>query len=201
MSNKLQVLTDKIYQEGVEKGNEEALKLTSAAKLEAEAIIKEANKEAAEIVAKAKAASQELHENTISEIKLSSSQAINAIKQEIANTITDTITSPDIKSATTNQDYIQSLIATAIKSWASGGDVDMSILVPEGTKVSVDNYFTTTAKGVLDGGFTIESANDVKCGFQVAAKDGSYKVSFTDEDFISFFKEFVRPKVATLLFE
>lgn len=46
MENKIQELTDKIYHEGVEKGNEEAKNLIHNAKAEAEKIIAEAKKEA-----------------------------------------------------------------------------------------------------------------------------------------------------------
>ena len=46
MENKIQELTDKIYREGVEKGNEEAQRLVSNAREEAAKIIEDARKEA-----------------------------------------------------------------------------------------------------------------------------------------------------------
>ena len=46
MENKIQELTDKIYREGVEKGNEEAQKLIAKAQEEAKRIIEDAHKEA-----------------------------------------------------------------------------------------------------------------------------------------------------------
>jgi V/A-type H+-transporting ATPase subunit E len=51
MENKIQELTDKIYREGVEKGNEEAQKLIAKAQEEAKRIIEDAHKEADSIVA------------------------------------------------------------------------------------------------------------------------------------------------------
>ena len=42
MENKIQELTDKIYREGVEKGNEEAQKLIAKAQEEAKRIIEDA---------------------------------------------------------------------------------------------------------------------------------------------------------------
>lgn len=50
MENKIQELTDKIYREGVEKGNEEAQKLIAKAQEEAKRIIEDARKEADSIV-------------------------------------------------------------------------------------------------------------------------------------------------------
>ena len=46
MENKIQELTDKIYREGVEKGNEEAQKLITKAQEEAKKIVENAQKEA-----------------------------------------------------------------------------------------------------------------------------------------------------------
>ena len=42
MENKIQELTDKIYREGVEKGNEEAQRLVSEAQVQAEKLIEDA---------------------------------------------------------------------------------------------------------------------------------------------------------------
>ena len=53
MENKIQELTDKIYREGVEKGNEEAQKLITKAQEEAKKIVENAQKEADSILATA----------------------------------------------------------------------------------------------------------------------------------------------------
>lgn len=54
MENKIQELTDKIYREGVEKGNEEAQRLVSEAQAQAEKLIEDAKKQAESILADAK---------------------------------------------------------------------------------------------------------------------------------------------------
>ena len=53
MENKLQQLTQKLYDEGLEKGRAEADKLVADAKAEARKIVAEARAEAEEIVKKA----------------------------------------------------------------------------------------------------------------------------------------------------
>ena len=68
MENKIQELTEKIYREGVEKGNEEAQRLVSNAREEAAKILEEARKEAEAIVAAARKSATETAENTQSEI-------------------------------------------------------------------------------------------------------------------------------------
>ena len=87
MENKIQELTDKIYREGVEKGNEEAQRLVSNAREEAAKILEEARKEADAIVAAARKSAAETAENTQSEIKLFAGQAVNALKTEITSSM------------------------------------------------------------------------------------------------------------------
>ena len=60
MENKIQELTDKIYSEGVEKGNEEAQRLISSARKEAAKIVEDARKEAESILAVARKSAKEL---------------------------------------------------------------------------------------------------------------------------------------------
>ena len=89
MENKIQELTDKIYREGVEKGNEEAQRLVSNAREEAAKIVEDARKEAESIVAAARKSATETAENTRSEIKLFAGQAVNALKTEITTLLTN----------------------------------------------------------------------------------------------------------------
>jgi len=97
MENKIQELTDKIYREGVEKGNTEAQKLIANAQDEAKKIVEDARKEAEAIVAASRKSADELAENTKSELKLFAGQAVNALKSEIATLVTDKIVNADVK--------------------------------------------------------------------------------------------------------
>ena len=70
MNTKLQELTDKIYLEGVEKGNAEAKVIIENADTKAADIVAKAQAQAAEIIAKAEFQAAELSKNTKSELKL-----------------------------------------------------------------------------------------------------------------------------------
>ena len=202
MDTTLQQLTDKIYQEGVEKGNAEAKNILDQARKEAEKIIKDAESKAEKIAQKAQADSEELQKTTLSELQMSAQKVIGALKQEVNELVGGQIIDKSVKAATSDVKYIQQVIEVAIKNWASSDDkaLNMNVIVPEKDEKAILSYFAKSAKGVLDKGFTITSANNVKAGFQLAPADGSYKISFTDDDFIAFFKAFVRPRVAELLF-
>ena len=90
---KIQELTQKIYREGVEKGQQEAARLIEEAQAEAAKIVAEAKEQAAAIEAGARKKAAELDEHTKSELKLYTSQALNALKSEVANVMTHKIIS------------------------------------------------------------------------------------------------------------
>ncbi len=202
MDTTLQQLTDKIYQEGVEKGNNQAESIITEARKEAKKIIKEAEAKAQKTAQKAQKDSEETQKKALSELQMAAQKAVSALKQEVNNLIGSQIIDKDIKAATSDVQFLQKTIETAIKNWASSEnkELNMNVIVPEKDEKAISLYFAEATKSILDKGFTITSANNIKAGFQLAAADGTYKISFSDEDFITFFKAFVRPKIATLLF-
>ena len=44
-------------------------------------------------------------------------------------------------------------------------------------------------------------SKEVRTGFKVGAKDGGYYISFSDADFDALMREYLREKVAHLLYE
>jgi V/A-type H+-transporting ATPase subunit E len=148
MENKIQELTDKIYREGVEKGNEEAQKLIAKAQEEAKRIIEDAHKEADSIVATAHKSADELAENTKSELKLFAGQAVNALKSEIATLVTDNIVNADVKAFAANKDYLNAFIVALASKWSVNEPIVISTADAEG----LTKYFAAKAKDLLDKG-------------------------------------------------
>ena len=196
MENKIQELTDKIYREGVEKGNVEAQKLIVKAQEEAKKIVEDAHKEAESIVATAHKSAGELAENTKSELKLFAGQAVNALKSEVATMVTDTIVNADIKAFTADKNYLNAFIVTLASKWSANEPIIISTADAEGLK----KFFAAQAKDLLDKGVKIEQVNGIKTLFSISPADGSYKVNFGEEEFMNYFKEFLRPQLVEMLF-
>ena len=77
---KIQELTEKIYREGVEKGQAEADRIIGEARKQAEQIVAEARQQAGEIEQQARKAAADLDANTKSELKLYTGQALSALQ-------------------------------------------------------------------------------------------------------------------------
>lgn len=196
MENKIQELTDKIYREGVEKGNEEAQRLISEAQKKAEKMIEEAQKQADEIISMAKKSAEELKENTKSELKLFACQALNALKTEVTNLLTNQTVSEAVKNFTAEKDYLNMFIVNLAKQWVENEPVVISVADAENLK----KYFSKNAKDLLDKGVKIENVNGSKVLFTISPADGSYKVNFGEEEFENYFKDFLRPQLVQMLF-
>lgn len=197
MENKIQELTDKLFREGVEKGNEEAQKIVNNAKAEADKIINDAKAKANSIVSEATKSSNELQENVKSELKLYAGQALNALKSEIANMITDKIIKTAVSNTVNDKNFLNSFILNMATKWGK----EESIVISTGDAESLLAYFTKQAKDLLDKGqVKIEQVNGIKTLFSISPKNGSYRVDFGEEEFINYFKEFLRPQLVELLF-
>ena len=192
----LSELTNKLYADGVEKGNQEADRLVKEAREKAAAIIAAAEKEAADKVAKAEQKAQALDVHTKSELKLYTEQAVNAIKTEITNLINGAVVNDSVKAATADPKFMQSIIAKMAESMAEKGEVCIEAKDAETLK----KYFAANAKSVLDKGLRIEQVKGIKTDFQIISKKEGYKLAFGEAEFEAYFKEFLRPQLLELLF-
>lgn len=196
MDTKIQELTEKIYQEGVEKGNEEAARIIAEAEARKKVLIEEAEAKAKEIVASAEKQANELKKNTEAELKLFATQSIEALKSEVTNLITGKIVGDNIKAVVTDATFMRKVILELVKSWPS----NENLVIQSADAENLQKYFLTNAKDLLNKGVTIEQVNGKKASFSIMPADGSYKVSFGEEEFVEFFKEFLRPQLVEALF-
>ncbi|MDR1556614.1 MAG: hypothetical protein LBS88_06240 [Tannerellaceae bacterium] len=196
MDTKIQELTDKIYREGVEKGNEEAGRIISEANQQKLTIVNEAQAEAERIIAAAEKQAAELKKNTKAELKLYAAQAVEALKSEVANLITGKIVASNVKPVATDKAYMQKLILEIASEWVK----KESLSIQSSEAEALLKYFAANAGYLLNQGVKIEKISGKNAGFTIIPADGSYKITFGEDEFVSFFKDFLRPQLVELLF-
>ena len=201
MQNKLQELTEKIYQEGVQRAKDEAEQIRADAQKQADEILNDARKKAEDIENKASLKSEEIKRNMEAEMKLASNQAISALKQQVSEMVTLGILKPSVSEVFSDKKFLQKLIETVVGGWLKTGQMNMNIILPEKDKEEMEKYFKNSLRAELNKGLKIEYDNQVSSGFKITPEDKSYLISFSDTDFINFFKTFLRPKTIELLFD
>ena len=201
MHTKLQELTDKIYSEGVQKANKEAEAILEKANKEAEEIKAKANAEAEKKIKEAEKKAEELSRNMQAEMKLAVTQALSALKQQVAGLITLKVVEPSMKEVFSDKKYLQNVILNVVKGWIKTGDFDLDVVLPAKDRKEFENFFKNSLAAEMNKGVEVKFDKNVESGFKIGPKDGSYVISFTEEDFKNFFKAYLRSKTLGLLFE
>ena len=134
------------------------------------------------------------------DIRLSATQALSALKQHITDSLLSGIL--DQKTTESFQDgrFIKETAAAALLQWQKQGLGEMELLLPEQQKESLEAAFKTDAQTFLRDRCTFRFSDQIQTGFQVVFRAGKYKISFTDDDFNTFLKGFLRPRAKKFLF-
>jgi len=195
MENKVQEITDKIYREGVEKGQAEAQVIIEAAEAEKVALLKKAQQEAEKIIADAKKSADELNRHTQSELQLYAGRAVEALKSEIANLVTGFVVDT-AASETVNNEWLQNLMFTLASDWVNKENV----VIQTADADALTQYFAKRTKELLNKGIQIEQVNGKPAAFAIMPADKGYKVQFGETEFAAYFREFLRPQLFDMLF-
>lgn len=203
MESKLQELTNKLYNEGVEKANEEASRIKSEAEQEAERTRKNAQQQADQIIQQAKQQAEDIKKNMRSEIDLAAKQTLREVKKQVTEMITARVINKPVEHAMEDTDFVKKIIETIVQNWnpQSQEPVDLSVTLPEKMQGELKDYLENQAARQLNAGITVDVSDRMKGGFSIGPADGSYKISFSEEDFDNFFKSYLRPRTVQMLFE
>ena len=200
MQNKLQELTDKLYNEGLSKGKQEGEEILAKAKAQAEEIIAKAQAEAAQILAAAQKQAEEVKTKTASDVKMAASQSIAATRKDIETLIVGKMTDEAVKKALSTPDFIKEIIKAVAEKFTTDGPVELALILPESLKKNLEPFVTKELATILNAGVEASFSKKVSGGFKIGPKEGSYFISFTEETFNQLISEYLRPTTKKLLF-
>ncbi len=203
MTDKIQEITQKIYQEGVDKAKADAEKIIADAKKEATEIVEKAKNDKNEITGQAEKEAQEIRKNVESEMQLAARQFTSKLKQRIVASITASPIEKPVKEAFDDKDFVKKIIHTAIEKWNPQQPeiTGLKILLPEKDEQEFSEYFESEIHNMLNKTIEIGFDDKTRKGFKIGPKDGSYIISFSENDFENYFKNYFKERTRTLLFE
>ena len=201
MQNKLQELTDKLYNEGLSKGKQEAEQMKANAKNEAAQIIAQAKEQAQEILAKAQSEAAELKSKTENDVKMASLQAFTAVKQQIENVIVAKTLAP-AKAAASETEFLKEIIKSIVSAFNpnNSDSVALDIILPAEKQAELEQFAKEQLSKICSAGVDVQFSKGIQGGFKIAPKGEGYMLSFTDKDFENIIAEYLRPKTKSLLF-
>ena len=148
------------------------------------------------MLAAARKESADNAENMRKELKLYASQAVEALKSEIATVVTDKIVTDSVKGFTADQKVFNEFILKLAQEWGRSQNIEIQATDAENLK----KFFMANAKELLDKGVKITQVNGRQAEFSILPADGSYKVNFGTEEFENWFKSILRPQLVETLF-
>lgn len=199
MTDQLQDLLQRVYEEGVAKAKAEAERVLSEATAQADSIKAKAASDAENIVAAAQKKADDLARNTASDLKMAEEHTLSSLKQKITDLILEKAINDQLKTNFADADFMKKLILDTIAAWKQEGGG--SITISQAMQAKLDEQFLASLSNVFKGDLKVDFSPQMKSGFFIAPKDGGYKLSFTDEDFANLFKSYLRPRTAKILYE
>lgn len=198
MATNLDQLTEKIYQEGIDKARKEAEEIIDKARKEADEIISSSKEKAQAILKVATAEAETMQKNTLADVKLAADQSISALKQQIRKLISKSILEDPLKDLFSDQSFLKELILGIVGTWRPDSEVVLTL--PERLQEKFDKALESSIKKETRG-LQVHFDKRLSAGFRIAEKEQDYTITFTDEDFAEFFRPYLRSKTEDILFK
>lgn len=161
----------------------------------------DAARRAEEIIEKARKEAEDLKNNALTEIRITSRQMISALKQEVENHLMEKVVAPGVHSAMEQQQFMQDLIGKAVAAFnPEKTGTDLALILPEADRNKYDAFLKDLTGSTLKEGLSVTFSGKLQGGFRIENREGGYMLSFTEEDFLALFKEYARPRLKQLLF-
>jgi V/A-type H+-transporting ATPase subunit E len=197
--DKLQELTQKLYNEGLSKGKEEGEAILAKAQAQAQEIVAKAQEEAKAIIEKAQKEAADYKVKVEGDVKMASTQALQATKAGIENLIVAKAVEP-AKDVLGSEAFLKEIITAVAKNFSAQESTDLSLVLPEKLQKSLEPFITAELTKTLGKGVETTFSKKVNAGFKIGPKDGSYFIDLTDEAFQALIGEYLRPATKKLLF-
>ena len=167
MQDKLQELTDKLYNAGLSKGKEEGEQILEDAKLKAAAILKDAKAEAAAIVEKAHKEAEDYKVKIESDLKMASAQTLQATRKDVENLVISKISDEKVEAALKDADFIKEMLKAVATKFNSEEAVDLDVVLPETLKDNLEPFIKTELAAALKGKLEASFTKKVAGGFNI----------------------------------
>ena len=197
--DKLQELTQKLYQEGLQKGKEEGEAILAKAKAEAEEIVKKAQEEAAAIKAKAEKEAADYKVKVEGDVKMASTQTVQATRAAVESLIVAKAVEP-VKGALADETFLKEIITAVAQKFSAQESADLSLVLPQKLQKQLEPFVKGELSKTIGKGVEASFSKKMEGGFKIGPKDGSYFISLTDEAFQALIGEYLRPVTKKILF-
>lgn len=198
--DKLQELTDRLYNEGLAKGREAGDALVEEARKQAAETVRKAREEAKAIVAEAEKEAADLKVKVEGDLRMAAEQSVQATRQDIERLVVTKLTAGPVDQALGSVDFMKEIIRTVAGKFSAEEAVDLALMLPESQQAELEPFVRGELAALLGKGVEATFSKKVSGGFRIGPRDGSYFVSLTDETFKELVSGYLRPTTRKILY-
>lgn len=198
--DKLQELTQKLYNEGLSKGKEEGEALLAQARAQAAQIEKNAKEEADAILEKARKEAEDYRVKMEGDVKMAATQALQATRESLEKLIVAQAVDAPVKEALSGEDFLKEIITAVAQRFSTQESTDLALILPEKLQKNLEPFVKGQLAKTIGKGVEATFSKKIAGGFKIGPKDGSYFISLTDESFRELIGEYLRPATKKVLF-
>ena len=198
--DKLQELTQKLYNEGLSKGKEEGEAILAKAREEAAQIVKEAQEQAAALVEKAHKEADDYRTKVEGDVKMASLQALQATRADVERLVVAQAVDKPVAQALSSEEFLKGIITAVAQNFSAQESADLALVLPASLQQELEPFVKNELAKALGKGVEASFSKKIAGGFQIGPKDGSYFISLTDETFQALIGAYLRPATKKILF-
>jgi V/A-type H+-transporting ATPase subunit E len=202
-AEKLQELIETLKKQGVQKGEDTAAQIIESARKQADEIVAKAQSEAKAIVAYANNESEQILKRLQSSLEIAASQFVGNLKRVIEENLLTVPLKTKLTEDLKNPAYLKELMSEFVRAYAANPrHSQIRLLLPQNADEELKDFaISLMGQHYKTNGDKLSLAMEtqgIRFGFQVDKKDGNVRLDFSDEAFLSLFKEFLTPRFREL---
>lgn len=193
MQDRLEALTERLYQEGIQKAQEEKAHILAEAEKAAAEMLEQARKEADGIREEAVGAAESLRAQTEKELALAVEKMLSVARSRLESAIQVQAASQAVDGTFRDPQFVQDLILRLTDYWlrSSQGSGAMWIDLPQHLQEEMEGFLATQVEKVLAAGVSVHFDPSLPEGVVVRSAEGGYRWQFTEEGFRALFEHFL----------
>ena len=200
MQNKLQELTDKLYNEGLSKGRQEGEQILADARKQADKLVAQAKAQAESIVAQARKEAADLKHKADSDLALASRETLSRTRQSIESLVVAQMSELAVKDALSETAFVKEIITAVAKGFNKDEACELSIILSESQKAALEPFVKNELSKMLGAGVEVSFSKKMGGGMKIGPKDGGYFISLDEAAFNELISSYLRPATRKILF-
>lgn len=195
MDVQLKDIIDKIKNNGVKSGQEEAARIVAEARDKASAMIRKAEEDAERIRNHTEAEVQMMHNSGKDALRQAGRDLILMVKGEIKS-IFSRLLKREVRDAL-SVEVLANVIVVAVRGISEQEGID--ILIPAEALSEIEPVLMARLSTEIASGMEIRPYKGLDAGFRISMKDGSAFYDFSDKEIAAMLSRHLNPRLTSLL--